>query len=286
MLTYTDIAISNIFLTESPDLCIRIYGDLHSEISGNKSFKLSRFIKESKPEEALVSFGGAWSNHLLALSAAAKKINRKTVGIIRGEEPSNYSPYLKAMQGNGMHLHFISREDFKEKESPQFIATIREIFGPCYIIPEGGAGEKGVLGASAMVHENEDYDLVFLPGATGTTLAGVASKLRGFSTSVGCVQVLKGSNILRNELLRTAGLDIQSFKNVEIFEDFHFGGYAKKTKELEDFQSKWFEKTGIPLDLVYGAKAMFGLLNLIKSGKYSEAKKILYLHTGGLGPSI
>lgn len=265
-------------------LSVRVYGDIHSQVSGNKPFKLKHFLIEAKPNQTLVSFGGAWSNHLLALSAVSKKLQRKSVGVIRGEEPKIYSPYLKAMKSNGMHLHFVSRESFREKEATHFLDSIHKTYPNSLIIPEGGAGKKGIRGASDMVSSQEDYDLIFLPGATGTTLAGVAEKLIGSATKVGCIQVLKGDDILRNELLRTAGLDLNSFNHVEVFEQFHFGGYAKKNAELIAFQRNWLDKTNIPLDLVYGSKAMFGLLNLVNTGFFKKGSKILYLHTGGLGP--
>lgn len=281
---FKDVKLNKLLELSQVSLSLRTYGNIRSEVSGNKIFKLKHFLEDAQPTQTLISFGGAWSNHLLALSAVSKKLQRKSVGVIRGEEPKIYSPYLKAMKSNGMHLHFVSRESFREKEATHFLDSIHNTYPNSFIIPEGGAGKKGIRGASDMVSSQEDYDFIFLPGATGTTLAGVAEKLIGSTTKVGCVQVLKGNEILRNELLRTAGLDLNSFNHVEIFEQFHFGGYAKKNAELIEFQRSWLNNTNIPLDIVYGSKAMFGLLNLINSSYFKKGSKILYLHTGGLGP--
>ena len=284
LLDYKDISVHDELDIKHVSLFVRVYGELSSQVSGNKPFKLKHFISKANPHQTLISFGGAWSNHLLALSAVAKALGRKSVGVIRGERPTVLSPYLLAMQENGMFLLFVSREDFRRKEEQEFLDILRSKFENPFIIPEGGAGKSGVEGASEMVSVSENYDVVFLPGATGTTLAGIAKKLMGSSTNVGCVQVLKGENILFNELKRTANINLDSFKNVEVFEQFHFGGYAKKTAELLEFQKDWIIRTSIPVDLVYGAKALFGLFRLIENGHYYEGTRILYLHTGGLGP--
>jgi len=268
----------------SIDLSIRIYGDLFDEVSGNKSFKLRLWLDNLGADEIVVSFGGAFSNHLLALSAQGKRDNFKTIGIIRGDEPAVLSPYLLAMQRNGMVLRFISREEYRQKESSAFLSKLQAEYPNCRIVPEGGAGMKGVEGAMHMVNSTEPYDYVFLPGATATTLAGVAKKLKGSSTRVGCVQVLKGEQILKNELFRTANVRLEDLGNVEIFEHYHFGGYAKWNAELLEFQRQWMAKTGIPLDLVYGTKAMFGLFDLAQSSYFPPNASVLYLHTGGLGP--
>jgi 1-aminocyclopropane-1-carboxylate deaminase/D-cysteine desulfhydrase-like pyridoxal-dependent ACC family enzyme len=285
VLVYKDIPVHEKLGIKQVSLFVRVYGDLSSQVSGNKPFKLKHFLSAANTDQTLISFGGAWSNHLLALSAVAKSQRLNSVGVIRGERPANLSPYLLAMQKNGMYLHFVSREDYKRKEDPAFLEILTNTFQNSFIIPEGGAGELGIEGASEMVEKIENYDVIFLPGATGTTLAGVAKKLFKSSTSVGCVQVLKGENILKHELKRTSDLCLDDFEHVQVYQQFHFGGYAKKTQELLDFQDKWNRETNIPIDLVYGAKALYGLKKLIESGHYKKGTKILYLHTGGLGPN-
>jgi len=282
---HSDIPIKNYIDTlSSIQLCIRIYGDFLDEVSGNKSFKLKLWLDNLASDEIVISFGGAFSNHLLALSAQGKRDGFKTLGIIRGGEPAVLSPYLQAMQRNGMALRFISREEYRQKESTEFIDKLKAEIPTCRVIPEGGAGMKGVDGAMAMVNSFEPYDYVFLPGATATTLAGVAKKLKDSSTRVGCVQVLKGENILTNEVLRTANIKLKDLGNVEVFKQYHFGGYAKWNAELLAFQRHWMDNTEIPLDLVYGTKAMFGLLDLAQRGYFPPNSRVLYLHTGGLGP--
>jgi 1-aminocyclopropane-1-carboxylate deaminase len=265
-------------------LTVRTYGNPRSEISGNKAFKMYYWLENLVPDESVISFGGAYSNHLLALSAKGKYESFRTIGIIRGERPKELGPYLQAMQRNGMELEFISREAYKRKESPEFLKQLETKFGKSRIIPEGGAGNLGVQGAMEMVNANEPFDYVFLPGATATTVAGIALKLQNSSTRVGCVQVLKGENILRNELLRSTGIDLSTLIHVDVFEQFHFGGYAKTKPELIEFQEEWQSKTEIPIDLVYGSKALFGLIQLAQNGQLPKNSRILYLHTGGIGP--
>jgi 1-aminocyclopropane-1-carboxylate deaminase/D-cysteine desulfhydrase-like pyridoxal-dependent ACC family enzyme len=263
------------------ELTVRRFDMLHPEISGNKWFKLIHWLKDLPNNEAVVSFGGAYSNHLLALSAAGKESGIRTIGIVRGDIVEN--PWLQAMQQNGMEIHFVSRESYRQKTDQGFLQNWTERLGSCRIVPEGGAGLPGILGAAEMVHSDEPFDLIVLPGGTGTSAAGIAQKLKGSFSNVLCFQVLKGEQILQQELGRQ-GFDSSLFPNLEFNADFHFGGYAKLKPELIEFQQKWMEQTGIPIDLVYGAKALFGLYALYQEQKLGNKTRIVYIHTGGLGP--
>ena len=267
---------------ETMRLSVRRFDRLHPEISGNKWFKLQDWLSDISKEEVVLSFGGAYSNHLLALSAAGKELGIKTIGIVRGEEVLN--PWISTMRKNGMILHFVSREAYRLKNQESFLKDLQEPFGKCLIIPEGGAGSTGIEGAMGMVNEVELYDWISLPGGTGTSAAGVAKKLQDVSCKVLCFQVLKGDSILKNELKETSGFDVEQFQNLQIDCDYHFGGYAKSNEALRNFQKHWIKQTGIPIDLIYGAKALYGLYDKFQLGLLGENPNLLYIHTGGLGP--
>jgi 1-aminocyclopropane-1-carboxylate deaminase/D-cysteine desulfhydrase-like pyridoxal-dependent ACC family enzyme len=269
---------------ETMQLSVRRFDRLHGEISGNKWFKLQDWLSDMSNEEIVLSFGGAFSNHLLALSAAGKELGIKTIGIVRGEEVTN--SWISTMRKNGMILHFVSREAYRLKSQESFLKDIQKQFGKCLIIPEGGAGEPGITGAMGMVNEVELYDWIALPGGTGTSAAGIAKKLQNGSCKVLCFQVLKGESILKNELKETSGFDIELFPNLQIDCEYHFGGYAKSNEELKNFQEQWIEQTAVPIDLIYGAKALYGLYEKNHRGLLGENPNILYIHTGGLGPMI
>lgn len=285
------IGLSTALWTDSPldwpfasglKVSVRTYGDIFAPVSGNKSFKLKYFLEAARAGQTLITFGGAWSNHLIALADAAYAGGHPSVGVIRGEKPEKFSPYLKMMQYLGMELHFISRNDYRNKEDVRFLETLKQKYPDSLIIPEGGAGQKGISGASEMVNNSEPYDYIVLPTATGTTLAGIAQKLSNTGTQIIGIQVLKAVSAIRNELLRTASLDIHDYGNVRILEDFHHGGYAKTSPELDSFFKQWNESPNPPLDKIYGAKAMHALLQLAAENYFAPESKILYLHTGGL----
>jgi 1-aminocyclopropane-1-carboxylate deaminase/D-cysteine desulfhydrase-like pyridoxal-dependent ACC family enzyme len=267
---------------ETMQLSVRRFDRLHPEISGNKWFKLQDWLSDLVKNESLLSFGGAYSNHLLALSAAGKELGIKTIGIVRGEEVLN--PWISTMRINGMLLHFVSREAYRLKHQDSYLKNLQEQFGLSRIIPEGGAGSPGIDGAMGMVNDVELYDWIALPGGTGTSAAGIAKKLQYGSSKTLCFQVLKGDSILKNELKETSGFDVENFPNLQIDCKYHFGGYAKLNEELKGFQKQWIEQTGIPIDLIYGAKALFGLYEKFQQGHLGENPRVLYIHTGGLGP--
>ena len=269
---------------ETMQLSVRRFDRLHPEISGNKWFKLQNWLSDLVKDESVLSFGGAYSNHLLALSAAGKELGIKTIGIVRGEEVLN--PWISTMRKNGMILHFVSREAYRLKNQESYLKDLQELFGKCLIIPEGGAGSTGIEGAMGMVNEVELYDWIALPGGTGTSAAGIAKKLQNGSCKVLCFQVLKGESILKNELKETSGFDIELFPNLQIDCEYHFGGYAKSNEELKNFQKQWTEQTGIPIDLIYGAKALYGLYDKFQRNILGENPNLLYIHTGGLGPVV
>lgn len=284
---YTDIHVDlTPWEIEHYSLSVRLYKTGLDVISGNKPFKLKHWLKKRKKNQAVLSFGGAYSNHLLALSAVGKQEGISTIGLIRGEEPANKSSWLREMESNGMVLHFLSRSEYRQKQEDEFLAQIKTQYPGVLIIPEGGSGMLGFEGAKEMVEEKEPYELLVLPGGTGTTAAAIASKVKDPFTKVKCFQVLKGKNLLWNEIARRLNFTPEDLPNLWIEENYHFGGYGKLAPRVEDFRLVFEKHTGIQLDNIYGAKAMAGLFELMKNNEISRGAKILYLHTGGLGPAI
>lgn len=263
------------FTENGIELCVRRYDLLHTYAGGNKLFKLEYWLKERKANQAVLSFGGCYSNHLLALSAVGQERGFETIGIVRGEEADN--PWLSIMRENGMSLSFIGRDEYRAKQSPEFLERLGQEFCSPIIVPEGGAGPIGARGASRMVEEREDYDVIALAGATGTTLAGIASK--NTNAEILCFQVLKGEDAIRNQLVTY--FDLSDYERVRVIEDFHFGGYARMPEELWEFIAKWKKYSSIPIDPVYTAKALYGLASMAGNRCFKPGTRVLFLHTGG-----
>jgi 1-aminocyclopropane-1-carboxylate deaminase/D-cysteine desulfhydrase-like pyridoxal-dependent ACC family enzyme len=262
----------------------------HPDFGGNKIFKLKYNIEEARRQgkKCLLTFGGAYSNHIAATAAAGRVHGFKTVGIIRGEESSNDNPTLKFASEQGMELHFVSREMYRSKDGFDFFSQAQfsqsEIlkFSNSFIIPEGGANEHGISGCREITdHITIDYDHVCCPCGTGTTIAGIILALKDKQSALG-FQVLKGENYIRNEVKRWLDQFGHPPNNWNINEDYHFGGYAKRTAELIAFIEKFEFQHKIPLDFIYTGKMMFGIYDLMRKKYFKEGKTIIAIHTGGL----
>ena len=247
---------------------------IHPLVSGNKWFKLRFYLGDAiqQGKKTIITFGGAWSNHILATAAACKIHNLGCTGIIRGDEPREYSATLKLAVALGMKLVFTSRESYREK-----------LFFPGpdeYLIPEGGYGELGAMGASTILdHCNKDaYTHICCAAGTGTMLAGLATAAAE-GTSVMGFSVLKNNNELYE---KTAALMQEYPRPFEVIHDFHFGGYAKYDAVLLDFMNRYFSATNIPTDFVYTGKLCYGVAALIRSDRFPGGSNILVIHSGGL----
>lgn len=254
---------------------------VHPVISGNKLRKLKYNLIEAKMRECvtLLTFGGAYSNHIAATAYAGKIQGFKTIGVIRGEELSLYwedNPTLKIASGQGMRFHFVSREDYRLKETPSELKKLREKFGPFYLLPEGGTNALAVKGCEEILSPSDAaFDIICCPVGTGGTMAGIRN-----SSSEN--QRILGFPALKGDFLRE---DIRKFApkgNWELISDYHFGGYAKVTTELIDFVNGFKDATGIALDPIYTGKMVYGILNLIKKDRFLPDTKMLAIHTGGL----
>ena len=261
---------------------------IHPEVSGNKWRKLKHYVEKAKGRDGIVTFGGAYSNHIAATAAVGKLLGIETIGIIRGDElePSS-NPTLSKAHADGMKLLFVTREEYGFRDQLAYHKQIKQEYGNVVVMPEGGAGYEGIVGATEIMKEQDDFDLVAVSCGTGTTLTGILISL-GTHQHVMGFSALKGVRI-EEEVRRMIG-DYFLDKSIEddyqdgysIFDEYHFGGYAKVDAELIDFMRSFYKHTNIKLDPVYTGKMMFGLIDQIKKNKELRGKKILAIHTGGI----
>lgn len=257
----------------------------HSYISGNKWYKLKYNIEEAKKQgkDTLLTFGGAYSNHIYAVAAAGKIFNLNTIGIIRGEEHLPLNPTLSFAKQQGMMIEYLDRTTYRKKDSPELLDLLKNKFGDYYLLPEGGTNSLAVKGCSEIInHININFDYVCCPSGTGGTLAGLISGLNGKSFALGFA-VLKGASFLKENvrsLFATTGKPI--LNNWDINLDYHFGGYAKIKKELLDFAANFSLTHKIPIEPIYTGKMLYGIYDLIKQGYFKKGSKIIAVHTGGL----
>lgn len=255
---------------------------VHPVVSGNKWFKLKEYLKDAKEKnkKVLVTFGGAYSNHIVATAAAAQIEGFKSIGIIRGERPLVLSYTLSSAKDYGMEMFFTSREDYKLKTIPG------EIFNKynseeLLLIPEGGYGEKGMLGAADILLQIDvsSYSHIITAVGTGTTLAGITVAANPLQKAIG-ISVLKNNFSLQQEIERL--LPKEKHSSFKLLHEYHFGGYAKYTENLFLFMNEFYNKTGIPTDFVYTGKAFYAVAELAIKGYFSSDDKVLIIHTGGL----
>lgn len=243
---------------------------IHPEVSGNKWHKLRLNLEEAKKNNLdVLTFGGAYSNHIIATAFACEAEGIKCVGIIRGEElnEQSNSTLYRAFQ-RGMTLRFVSRADYKLKKLPEDIST-----SDYYVIPEGGANILGVQGVASSIDRSFDY--IVCASGTGTTVAGYLSSKT--SEKVVAIPALKGGEWLKDSILSFGG----NAENLECWNDYHFGGYGKTNEVLFSFIKEVFTEYNLLLDPIYTAKAFYGLMDQIKHDKLNGAR-ICFVHTGGL----
>ena len=254
---------------------------LHPHISGNKFRKLKYNILQAKKEgkRSLLTFGGAYSNHIAATAAAGKEYGFATVGIIRGEELVNKvgdNPTLTFAKNCGMELKFVTRGQYSHKAGDEFVEQLRAEFGDFYLLPEGGTNNLAVKGCEEILGPgDEEFTHIACAVGTGGTVSGIINAAAQSQQVVG-LPVLKGEG-LSNDIGKFAAQD-----NWELVTGYHFGGYGKINEELIAFINDFFDKTGIPLDPVYTGKLFFGVIDLIHKGRFPENSNILLIHTGGL----
>jgi len=270
-----------IFDEKDVQLSILRLDEVHPVISGNKLFKLIYFLEEAEKSQhkTIITFGGAYSNHLAATAVACEQLNLRSIGIVRGEQPKLLSHTLQFCLDHGMQLTFISRSEYKNLDE-QVLLKLEKKFGPYILIPEGGFSIKGKQGASLIIayFEDKSFTHICLPVGTATTFAGIVEANKESSEVIG-FGVLKNMQDIPE---RFRELQVGLLKKYSFIGDYHIGGYAKKTLELISFMNKFYEKHSIPLDFVYTGKMMGGVYDLISKNYFPRGSEILCIHTGGL----
>ena len=254
---------------------------IHPQISGNKFFKLKYNFLEAQKQglNKVLTFGGAYSNHIAATAYAAHLFGFKSVGIIRGEELASkaLNPTLATAQQFGMQLHFVSREQYRLKDQPEYIAALNQQFPEHFIIPEGGTNPLAIQGCKEILNTDDlqNYDVICCAVGTGGTISGIIEASSEHQTVIG-FSALKGDFLQH---------DVQQWtmkKNWQITDAYCGGGYAKTTPELFHFMQAFEAEHNIPLEQVYTAKMMVGLFDLIEQNYFPHGSRILVIHTGGL----
>jgi len=273
--------LSELVSFKKTSLYIRREDLLHPNISGNKLRKLKYNLQEAQNNniQTLLTFGGAYSNHIAATAAAGNEYGFKTIGVVRGEElmdKVDENPTLAFAKANHMQLHFVSREQYKQKNAVDFIAELKDKFGNFYMLPEGGTNDLAIKGCEEILTpEDSTFDIICAPVGTGGTLAGIinSSQLH---------QKVIGFSALKGDFLKAEVEKWTNKSNWFITDDYCFGGYAKINQVLVEFINKYKVETGIPLDPIYTGKMMYGVIRMIEEGKISKKSRILAIHTGGL----
>jgi 1-aminocyclopropane-1-carboxylate deaminase len=254
----------------------------HPFISGNKWWKLKYNLEEAtrRGQRTLLTYGGAFSNHIYATAAAAKELHLKSIGIIRGERTLPLNATLRFAAECGMQLHYLTRSAYREINTPSHDRWLDQTFGVCYRIPEGGTNEYAVKGCEEFgnIVGETDCDFVCLPVGTGGTIAGI---LRGLSPA---------KKVLGFSVLNNAGYLTQQIRNLSdtandnwtLLTQYAYGGYAKRHPLVSTFIKSFFEQASIPLDFVYTGKMMSALFDLIEKRHFQKGTTILAIHTGGL----
>jgi 1-aminocyclopropane-1-carboxylate deaminase len=270
---------------------------LHPYLQGNKWRKLKYNIAAATAEQqdTLLTFGGAHSNHIYATAAAGTLFGFKTIGIIRGERTTPLNETLRFAEENGMQLHYISRTDYREKHTPAFELALKAQFGRFYLLPEGGSNAYALEGVAELANELPDNtDFVAVASGTGATAAGLLLGAHLYQKKYTLLPfaVLKNGGFLASDIgnflteysrLKQVSTDFLEKKTPILLQTaYHFGGYAKKNKDLHLFINEWHTQTAIPIEHVYTAKMLYGVFDLIKKNYFPKGANIVAIHTGGL----
>jgi len=273
----------NQILQSRPDITLAIKREdlIHPFVSGNKYRKLKYNISEALKlgQHRLLTFGGAFSNHIAAVAAAGKEQGLQTIGIIRGDELTggvSNNPTLQFATDCGMQLEFISREAYRQKSEAAFIEKLQQKFGDYYLLPEGGTNDLAVKGCEEILTQADAaFEYICCAVGTGGTISGLINSAKPCQQVLGFPAV-KG-DFLRQEIHKFAKPD-----NWKLISDYQFGGYAKVNEELIGFLNRFYLENGVPLDPVYTGKMVFGVIDLIQKDYFPSGSKILMIHTGGL----
>ncbi|MDM1770787.1 MULTISPECIES: 1-aminocyclopropane-1-carboxylate deaminase/D-cysteine desulfhydrase [Acinetobacter] len=253
---------------------------IHPQISGNKFFKLKYNLLAARQQgfEKVLTFGGAYSNHIAATAFATHKFGFQSLGMIRGEELAQrpFNPTLATAQQFGMQLEFISRNAYRQKDQPDFLQHLQQQYPDFYLIPEGGTNALAVQGCrEILTAEDAQFDLICCAVGTGGTFAGLIEASQQH-------QQLLGFSALKGDFLTQEVAQLTTKRNWRILDNYCCGGYAKTTPELIQFIQSFEQRYNIPLEQVYTGKMLRGIFDLIDQDKIGPDQKILLIHTGGL----
>jgi 1-aminocyclopropane-1-carboxylate deaminase/D-cysteine desulfhydrase-like pyridoxal-dependent ACC family enzyme len=270
---------------------------IHPQFGGNKWRKLKYNLIHARENHyhTLLTFGGAWSNHIYATAAAARHFGFNSIGIIRGEQHTPLNDTLSFAKACGMQLHYVSRSEYRHKHETAFQQKLKQQFGNIYILPEGGSNALALKGCEQIVQEinseiEQAFDIICCASGTGATLAGLItaieddpekSKTGKMNTSAIGFSALKGGDFLNHEV-KSFLSDNKTQTNWRIEDRFHFGGYAKITDELIHFMQQFQSQYGFALDAVYTGKMFYGLFKLIEEKSFKPGTTIVAIHSGGL----
>lgn len=256
----------------------------HKEISGNKWRKLKYNIEALKTAniDTVLTFGGAYSNHISATAAAGKAFGFKTIGVIRGEEYAELNPTLKYATECGMRLHYMDRTTYRNKESDEVIQQLKNRFGVFLLVPQGGANLAGVKGCMEIVDDAmHKFDYICCACGTGATIAGIITQLKPDQTALG-FPALKNGGFLADDIIDFLKQLKCSYNNWQLITDYHFGGFAKFNNNLIDFIIRFKELHDVQLDPLYTGKVVYGIYDLAKNGFFPHESTICVVHTGGI----
>lgn len=267
---------------------------IHPIVSGNKWRKLKYNIELAlqTKRSGILTFGGAYSNHLVATAAGAQEAGLHAVGIVRGEElNAGSNETLRKCAELGMQLVFVTRDQYALRHDRYYWEELLLEYPDHFIVPEGGANYYGIIGCQEILKETpNDYDAVYVAQGTTTTSIGVLFSANE-KTKVHVVPVLKGFDAMgeMRSMLNYSGIESSLYEdlleNVVVCDQYHFGGYGKYTPELLDVMEEFFHQTTIPLDPVYTGKVIYTLMDRIKKGLH-DGQRILFVHTGGIQGGI
>ncbi|MEH2286622.1 1-aminocyclopropane-1-carboxylate deaminase/D-cysteine desulfhydrase [Nostoc sp.] len=293
---------SEISCNAGVDLYVLRLDLMHPWVNGNKWFKLKYNLLEAKEKNftTLLTFGGAYSNHIYATAAAGNLFGFRTIGVIRGEERLPLNPTLSFAVQQGMQLVYLNRQMYRQRDTPALEEYLRQRFGEVFIIPEGGSNLNGVRGCTEIIGDAMPttgyayaFDRICVACGTATTLAGIVLSLHEGQRAI-AFPVLKNGvflaqeieTLLTNYLASDLPAPYSSPSDWELICDYHFGGYAKVNDELILFSQQFTQQHDVPLDYVYTAKMFYGVMDLLQQGFFCRGDSLLLVHTGGLQGNV
>ena len=278
MKIYTQEILLPLLKSKNIRLFIKRIDQNHSIASGNKLYKLKYNFIEAKNQNTkiILTFGGAYSNHIAATAYAARKHGFRSIGYIRGEKHNKLNPTLNFAVENGMLLHYLSRSDYKYINESSFIDKLKEKNGNFYLIPEGGTNNLALMGTEEIISHNDNHNFICTPVGTGGTISGIINKSLKNQRVIGFTSI-KGNGDLINNISNCTNKN-----NFALINDYVTGGYAKINRSLVDFINNFYLEYRIPLDAIYTGKMMFGLFDLISKDYFAKGSSILAIHTGGI----